>query len=425
MSVQGNNSSLLGGYRVLDLADEKGLLCGKIMGDLGADVIKIERPRGDPARNMGPFYKDTPDAQESLFWFYTNLNKRGITLNLETADGQDIFNRLARTAHFVIESFEPGYMAKLGLGYPDLERVNPGIIMTSITPFGQTGPYAHYVAKDIVLMAMGGIMRLWGDPDRAPVRISQPQASFHGSIHAVVGSLMAHYYRQSTGEGQHVDVSCQEAVVLALCYLAEYWDMLKYNYKRAGPSTARARPAPLGTLASQHVYACKDGFALGYILGGAQAGFVISSRALTEWANSLGYALELRDYDWTKLDTGSTPQSELNKVQDALQIFLLTRTKAEIMDKGVRKAIQMVPINDAKDIMESPHFKATEFFVSVEHPELSKAITYPGSGVRVSGLPHRVRRRAPLIGEHNEEIYVGELGLPREELSRMKANNVI
>ena len=425
MSEQQDSKGFLSGYRVLDLTDEKGLLCGKILGDLGADVVKIEQPGGDLARNLGPFYKDAPDPQKSLFWFFTNLNKRGITLNLETPDGRDIFKRLVKTAHFVIESNSPGYMASLGLGYPDLEKVNPAIIMTSITPFGQTGPCAHYKATDIVLMAMGGLLRGLGDPDRPPVRISQPQAFFLGSIHGVLGSLMAHYYRQGTGEGQHVDVSCQEAVVLTLLCFPEYWDILKYNYVREGPSQRMARPAPLGPLSRQHVYACKDGFVVGYIAGGAQAGLVASSRALTEWANSLGYAQELQDYDWTKMDFGTVPQAELNRVQDAMKPFLLSRTKAEIMGKAVEKALVMIPVADARDTMESPQFKARDFFVPIEHPELGEAITYPGFPIKMTGMFYKPQRRAPLIGEHNEEIYVRELGLSREELARLKANGVI
>jgi len=425
MSEQRSSKGLLSSYRVLDLTDEKGLLCGKVLGDLGADVVKIERPGGDAARNIGPFYKDTPDPEKSLFWFYTNINKRGITLNLETPDGREIFRRLVETAHFVIESYQPGYMTGLGLSYPDLEKLNPAIIMTSITPFGQTGPYAHYRTTDIVLAAMGGVMRGFGDPDRPPVRISQPQAYFHGGIHGALGSVMAHYYRQSTGEGQHVDVSCQDAVILSLLILSEYWDILRINYRREGAYVARMRPAPLGPLLRQQLFACKDGVVLGYLGGGAQQGQVISSQALTEWANSLGYAMEIKDYDWTKLDMGTVTQSEMSRLQDAIQTFLLTRPKAEIMEKGVKKAILMIPATDAKDILESPQFKSREFFVEVEHPELGQIITYPGFPVRITSLPYRVQRRAPLIGEHNEEIYIGELGFTREELAQLKANGVI
>ena len=201
--------------------------------------------------------------------------------------------------------------------------------------------------------------------------------------------------------------------------------MLRINYERAGPFVARARAAPLGTLLVQHVYACKDGFAQGYIFGGAQAGLVASSRALAEWANSFGYALELKDYDWTKLDMGTVPQAEMSRVLGTLQTFLLTRTKAELMEKGVEMSILTMPITDARDVVESPQFRAREFFTEAAHPELGGAITYPGFPVKVSGLPYLVRRRAPLIGEHNEEVYIEELGFSREELARLKASQVI
>ena len=133
--------NMLGPYRVLDMADEKGLLCGKLLGDLGADVVKIEKPGGDPARKLEPFYHDEPDPEKSLFWFALNTSKRGITLDIETADGRGIFKKLVKSADFVIETFPPGYLDGLGLGYPELEKINPGIIMVSITPFGQAGPY--------------------------------------------------------------------------------------------------------------------------------------------------------------------------------------------------------------------------------------------------------------------------------------------
>ena len=156
MEKEKGAEGILTGYRVLDLTDEKGVYCGKVLGDYGADVIKIEPPGGDAARDKRPFYKGNPDRQKSLFWFYMNTSKRGITLNLETADGRELFKKLVRSAHFVIESFTPGTMSRLGLSYPDLEKINPGLVMTSITPYGQKGPYARYKATDIHMAAMGG-----------------------------------------------------------------------------------------------------------------------------------------------------------------------------------------------------------------------------------------------------------------------------
>jgi crotonobetainyl-CoA:carnitine CoA-transferase CaiB-like acyl-CoA transferase len=195
-------NTLLAPYRVLDLTDDKGFLCGKILADMGADVIKIEKPGGDLARNIGPFYHDIPDPEKSLSWFCYNINKRGITLDIESVDGKELFKRLVKDAHFVIESFPVGYMEKIGLGYKELEKTNPGIILTSISPFGQTGPYSNYKGSDITCMGMAVVMYLSGDPDRPPVRISSPQAFMCGSADAAAASLVAHYHRQRTGEGQ-------------------------------------------------------------------------------------------------------------------------------------------------------------------------------------------------------------------------------
>jgi len=410
---------------VLDLADEKGLLCGKVLGDFGADVIKIERPGGDPARNIGPFHKDIPHPERSLFWLFTNTSKRGITLNIETADGREIFKRLVKAADFVIESFEPGYMDSLGLGYPALEKIKPDIIMTSITPFGQSGPYAHFKATDIVGAGLGGMMRIYGEPDRAPVRHSQPQFFFLGSIHGAVGSVVAHCHRQLTGEGQQVDVSCQQAVTLALMMASEYWDIVRAQYVRAGPSIFSGRPTPPGPINIRYIYPCKDGHVMAYFRGGAQLGMVLSSKAIVAMANREGMLLDLKDYDWAHLDVSRVPQEELGRMEGLATEFFLTKTKAELFEEAIKESILLCPATTVKDILESPQLKVRDFWVEVEHPELGDTIAYPGAPVKASEAPWRVWRRAPLIGEHNEEIYHGELGLPKEELSLLKARGVI
>jgi len=400
------NFSLLKGFRVLDATNEVGPLCGKVLGDLGADVIKIESPGGDPARDRGPFYKDMKDPEKSLSWWYANLNKRGVTIDLETKDGRERFCRLAKNADFVMESFEPGYMAGLGLGYDALRRIKPDIVMTSITPFGQTGPYAHYKATDITLVGMGGMAQLYGDSDRPPVRISEPQAYSLGGIHGAVGSVIAHYHRRRTGKGQHVDVSCQQAVVRALMIAAEYWDILKINYKRQGPGSVSARPEPLGILVSKRIFPCKDGYVYAMIVGGAQAGFVASSKAITRAANQEGYALELKDYDWTQLDSSKASQEEYNRMEDALGEFFLSKTKEALFEEALKHAILIVPINDVTDIMNSSQLEERKFFVDVKHPELGESITYPGFPVKITGSAYRPQRRAPLIGEHNEDVFL-------------------
>jgi len=222
---QRREGSLLGPYRVLDLSDEKGVLCGKVLADLGADVIKVEPPSGDPMRHIGPFYHDIPDPEKSLYWFTFNTSKRSVTLDITKARGQEIFKEMARTADFVIECFPPGYLAEYGLGYPVLSKLNPRLIMTSITPFGQSGPYRDFKAYDIVGLAMGGLMYLNGEREYRPVRVRAQQAYAQASVQAAAGTMVAHYHRQTTGEGQHVDVSMQEAVSNTLDTAQQAWNL--------------------------------------------------------------------------------------------------------------------------------------------------------------------------------------------------------
>jgi len=416
---------MLSSYQVLDLTDEKGFLCGKTLADLGTDVIKVEKPGGDTGRNIGPFYKDIPHPEKSLFWFYTNLNKRGITLNLETKEGREILKKLLTKADIVIESFEPGYMDSLGLGYSELERINPGIIMTSITPFGQEGPYSHFKATDIVGVSMGGMVRIYGECGESPCRISLPQFYFLGSLHAAAGTMMALYYRELTGEGQWVDVSCQEAVAQSLMDVSSWWDLNKVNIKGTGAWVVSPRPKPLGDLHVRRVWECKDGYVVFVFAGGAAPGMVASSKALVELANENGMALEIKDYDWSQWDATSVTQEEADRLMKPIADFLKTRTKAELFGEALKRSILLAPIQHVGELVPSPQLKHRGFWVDVCHPELEDTITYPGYPIKMSSFTYHPQRRAPLIGEHNEEIYIGELGLSKEDLTLLRAQGVI
>ena len=268
----GNPESLLSGeLRVLDLCEGKGHLCGKILGDLGADVIQIEKPGGDPARHTGPFYGNHPDPEKSLWWFAFNMHKRGITLDIEAAEDRDLFKHLVRDADFVIESFEPGYMEKIGLGYSELERINPRVILVSVNAFGQTGPYARFKAPDIVLMSMGGQAFMAGDADRPPVQISFPHAWQLAALHACVGALNAHYYREKSGEGQHVDSSGQAGVAWTNLNANVTWDMHQIDTSRGGTARPIKRFNDDGSITeifNQTVYPCKDGYVFCFFIGG-------------------------------------------------------------------------------------------------------------------------------------------------------------
>ncbi|MBI3040889.1 MAG: CoA transferase, partial [Chloroflexi bacterium] len=404
--TQEKTEGMLNPYRVLDLTDEKGLLCGKLLGDLGADVIKVERPGGDPARKIGPFYHDEADPEKSLFWFAFNTSKRGITLDIESAAGQAIFKQLVKTADFVIESFPPGYMDKLGLGYSILEQVNPGIIMVSITPFGQTGPYRDYKAPDIVAWAMGGMMYPWGDADRPPLRISHhSHAYLHAGGEAAVGAMMALYHRLMTGEGQQVDVSIQECVAQSHNEVVSSWDMTRVILRRG-----ELRP---GTTTIRRIWPCKDGYVASMYQGGANGSRY--SLPFIEWMDEAGMADDfLRGFNWDTFDLRATTQEVVNRLEEPTAKFFLRYTKAELLEGAVKHRVRLYPVATTKEVMASIQLAARQFWVEVEHPELGTTIAYPGAFGRFSETPLRISCRAPLIGEHNQEIYQEESGISRQ-----------
>ena len=413
-----NCESLLDGCRVLDLTNEKGHLCGKVLGDFGADVIKVEKPGGDAARNIGPFCDDTPDPEKSLLWFTGNTSKRGITLDIESAKGKEVFLRLVKTADIVVESFEPGYMTSIGLGYADLRTVKPDIIMTSITAFGQEGPYAHYQATDLIGVSIGGLTRLLGDLGRPPVRMSgDPQAYFHAGLQGATGSMMAFYHREISGKGQHVDVSMQAAVLLALMHAPEIFELMKVNVMGMGQFFITVRPEPHGLLFTKLIMPCKDGHVFCTFGGGAFGGQVQSSRALIEWANEEGMLLELKDLDLSKFDASTITQEEQDRQYALVNEFIKTKTKAELYDEAVKRGIMLAPCNNIVDIMKNSQLDVRSFWEKVDHPELKRKIVYPGAPVKMEQTPWKIRRRAPLIGEHNQEVYMKELGLTEDESS--------
>ena len=416
---------LLSPYRVLDLTDQRGLLCGKILADLGADVIQIEPPGGSPARELGPFYHDESEPEKSLFWWAYTANKRGITLNIESTGGKNLLLKLVQDADFVIESFSPGYLDGLGLGYAGLAETNPGLVMVSISPFGKDGPYAGYNAPDIVGMAMGGFMWLTGDSGRPPVRVSFPHFYLHGAAAGATGAMLAHTHRALTGEGQHVDVSCQQAVARTLAHAPQHWDVEGTILQRMGVYRQTSGDSIVRTS-----WPCKDGF-INYSPGGGGAGVAASTRALLAWMDEEGLGDEfLESVDWEELGYGQMRAEIMTKAVDPLMRFFATHTRAELVAGSVEKRILLFPVSTQEDILAHPQLEARGYFQELEHPELGITATYPGLFIKDNdrdreGQRLGIRRRPPLIGEHNQEIYQGDLGLSGRELAELRAGGVI
>jgi crotonobetainyl-CoA:carnitine CoA-transferase CaiB-like acyl-CoA transferase len=415
------NAGLLSPYRVLDLSNELGFLCGKILGDLGADVIKIEPPGGEPARRLGPFYAAQPDPEKSLFWFGFNNNKRGITLNLESAKGRELFARLVAGADFVIETFTPGYLEGLNLGYSTLSQINSRLVLTSITPFGQTGPYSKFKASDIEIMALSGCMSLTGDPDRPPLRVTFPQSYGWTGSYAAIGALTAHYHRELTGEGQQVDVSAQACLLWAFSHAHTFWDLNRQLEKRAGSfMTGRSI-----TGARMRVFwPCQDGY-LNFIIYGGEAGRR-TNQALVEWMDSKGMAPDfLKRKDWKTFDIAQVGQEEIDRMEEPIGEFFKGLTKAEFFKEVVRRQMLGYPVASVKEIFADPQHEARHFWQTIEHPELKTSIDYPGGFAKFSNGACQIWRRAPLIGEHNQEIYGQELAMSRSQIAELQKQGVI
>jgi crotonobetainyl-CoA:carnitine CoA-transferase CaiB-like acyl-CoA transferase len=422
MNQNQNGKSVLPPIRILDLTEGGCMLGGRLLGDAGADVIKIEPPGGSPSR-IWPYYHGINEPEKSLFWFAYNANKRGITLDIQKQAGQELLKKLAAKADIILESFEPGYMQKLGLGYDDLCKVKKDIIMTSITPFGQSGPKANYSASALTVWASSGYLNACGDPDRAPVWITLPQTYLFGGCEGAIGSLSAYYYRMDSGEGQWIDVSMQEPAISPNMNVLQMWDLNKYEFKRIGSASYVA-----GTGVKQTIYfKCKDGFVMILAIGGNDP-YASSSERLVQWMDKCGLAPEwLKKLNWWKDFNASKLSQELaDKVGAAIEAFTLTKTKDELYQVGAFDyKILIAPVSSAKDITEDIQLSARNYWMSIYHPELDEDITYSGPFIRFSETPVQYSRRAPLPGEHNLEIYGGELGLSNAELSVLKSKAVI
>ncbi len=397
-------------YRVLDLADEKGSYCGKLLADLGADVLKVEPPGGDKVRSHGPFHKNDVHPEKSLSFLYFNTSKGSITLNIEDGTGQDVFRRLVDKADVIVESSPVGYLAGLGLDYRSLRKVNPRLVMASITPFGQKGPDSGYKATDINIMAMSGYMQLVGEPDQQPLVLGGEQSFYPGAQYASVGTMTALFHRDAnSGKGQHVDVSMQEAMIT---YWHEQtpvamWNMTKQNVTRVGSMDAMVTPCGL--------YPCKDGW--------------ISLCVVTplEWDTLAKWIFEVTGNEEVLQEQYKGGLISRMPVRDMVNVMVIDFTDRlaarELFLEGQKRKLVVMPVNDVTAVMDDVQLKARNFWVELDHPVVGK-LKYP-RGPLYSDAIGAPRKAAPLLGEDNERIYCGELGFSREDLAVLSTTGVI
>lgn len=414
---------VLAPYRVLDLSDERGFLCGRILGDLGADVVKVEPPGGDPGRRVGPFAGAVPHPERSLYWWAYNCNKRGITLALDTPTGRALFARLVRGADIVVESFDPGTMDRWQFGPDQMRAANPRLIVVSITPYGQSGPRAAELASDLEIMASSGFLALTGEPAREPVRITLAQSPMWSGLHAAMGALMALHARALSGTGQHVDVSAQASMIAGLGHAPPFWE-LQGEIPRRSAGYVSGRSVTGAKMRA--IWPCRDGYVTFALYGGPAGRRTMA--ALTAWMAERGYdGGVLATRDWATFDVATLTQEEVDALEEPISGFFQQLTKQEYYSGVLQRAMLGYPVTTAADIVADPQLTQRDGWTAIEADGdvLAQAILVPARFARFSHGEAGIYRRAPRIGEHNPEILGGELGLDAAALRQLAESGII
>jgi crotonobetainyl-CoA:carnitine CoA-transferase CaiB-like acyl-CoA transferase len=395
----------LSGLRVLDLTHYRAHLCGRLLADMGADVIKIEPAGGDSARRIGPFVDNKPHPDRSLFFWFYNLNKRSMTLDLTQSRGVEILLALAKSADLIIESCRPGRLRELGLGWETLHRVNPALILLSITPFGQTGPYRHFEADDTVLTALSGMLYVNGSPGRKPVRPLGLQAYHSAAYYAAIGALCALFARDRDGAGQWVDLSMQEASAAAVEHVAGSY---------FGDGRTEPRRGTLHWSRYFRVGKCRDGYIMHCTLG--------DWTSLVEWVAADGKAQDLTAPEWQDVIYRAEHAEHLF---DVLDEWVQAYNRDELLERAQMLRLPYATVRSPEALFDDEQLLARRYFVAVDHPELGRTFRYPGAPYLFNGSPWRVYRRPPLVSEHTTEILQQELGFSSDHLAALTAGGII
>lgn len=394
--------SLLSGYRVLDISTEMGAFCGKFLRDLGLDVIKIEPPGGDPLRGHPPFAEGHDNPEGSLRFAYLNAGKQGITLDLEQPEGRALLLQLVEQADVVLDSHDPGYLKSLDLDYPVLKEGHDQLIVVALSGFGQTGPYAHFCAPDIVTTAMSGLLYVSGTPELPPCMPPETQSYYYASLYAAFGAILALWRREATGQGVYIDASVQASMAIhehvAFTYSAE-----GRLVKRAGSQHQHVAPANL--------FRCKDGYI---------AIFVTHRHwpiLLEVWED---HPEELDDPRWK---TDMERRKHADRLNPLIESFTSRFEKEELSELLQKHGIPGLPVNAPSDFQKDPHIRERGFFGSVDHPEIGSfqqlSVPFTVDGERAAPSP------APTLGQHNVQVYREVLGLDAKELEALTSKGVI
>jgi crotonobetainyl-CoA:carnitine CoA-transferase CaiB-like acyl-CoA transferase len=399
---------ILSEVKVLELAHApSGAFCAKLLADQGADTLKVEPPgRGDPARHEPPFIGGEAHLDKSTIFLALNTNKRGITLDMGQAAGRSLFLRLASAADVVIESFEPGHLAQLGLGYEALRAENPKAILLSISYFGQQGPYANYKGDDLIAQAMGGFLyAVTGRADRPPMGTALQQMELTAGRNGVIAIMTALLRRDQTGEGSHIDLSVMEAAIATPSGLIH-----PYSYTGRSP---RRGAMDRNVMDGMHL-PTRDGEVTLTTAG-------TGGKPMEVWSEFLG---EPRLLD-PKFATRQSRADNWEELRALVAPKFAQWNNLDLMRETMARGLVIGLVQSPEQVVNSPHLKERGYFVELDHPEAG-TLKYPGPGFFFDGANlMQTARAAPRLGEHNAEVYCGRLGLSSEELGELRAARVI
>lgn len=398
----------LSDIKVIDFTQYvSGDYCTKMLADYGADVIKIERPNiGDGTRRYGPFPNDIPNIEKSGLFLHLNTNKRSITLDLSTPDSVEVVKRLVNEADVVVESFRPGTMDSFGLGYDTLKSINPRLVYTSISNFGQTGPYRDYKSSDIIAYGMGGEMYSTGLSHREPVKLGVNVTLYHAGASAATGTMGAILGAFGSGAGQHVDVSIMETQISSIDRRMSM--LLAYQYN--SEITHREGPDAIGY--PNGVYPCSDGYIQ---LAGGNAFFDRTFKML-------GEPDQFSDPIWGSPEGQSDPDLKM-VFEEFFLDWCMQRTKIEVWKAAQSGRVFSGPLNAVSDVLNDDHFNGRDYFEDVEHPVVG-TLRHVGAPFRMAESPWSIRLPAPTLGQHNNEI-LSEIGYSTDDIERFKQRGVI
>ena len=395
-------AGVLDGVKVLDLSEDiAGSFCARLLADYGAEVLKLEPPGGAGLRRMGPFYHDDPHPEKSLLFLVLNLNKKGATLNLETTTGQAILKQLVPHVDVIIETYRPGYLASLGLGYEDLAPLNPGLIMTSITPFGQDGPYSQFQGEEIVSYAMGVIMSVSGVQGREPLKHGGFQGQYDAGLNGAAATAMALFLQENTGQGQQIDVSVTECVASTMIAPQSMYPFM-------GGIQARRR---------------QEGGMFGHPMPCADGWIIVQIGAGRTWQDVAGF-FESPEMQDPKFSESSWRDQHGEEVDRVVLNTIKDRSKWDLFTKAGEARILFGIVQTPSELANCPQLESRNFFREIDHPVIGK-IKVPAVLFNLSLTPYALRWCTPTLGQHNREIYVDGLGYTQQEMCQLRQLNVI